>query len=69
MKELDWTDLLQNDEPVCPYCGEVWTDAWELNLCRDDQSTVTECYGCEREFSVTLNVSYTYTTRKPGLLG
>ena len=46
-------------EPVCPYCGYVFTDAWEL-----DDSTDIECYRCEKEIHIERNVRVDWTTSK-----
>ena len=47
-------------DAVCPYCGHVDKDSWELT--EDDDETY--CVSCEREYSYERNVSITYTTHK-----
>ncbi len=55
-------DCHYRDEPICPFCGHVVGDAWELEL-DDEQSTEVECDECEREFTVTASVSVDYSTK------
>lgn len=47
------------DEVVCPYCGQESSDSWEL-----DDDGVTECYGCDKKFNYTKNISVDYSTSK-----
>ena len=44
--------------PVCPYCG------YEYKSARDDihHDTYLECPSCEKEYFVSLNIEYTYST-------
>jgi uncharacterized Zn-finger protein len=55
-------DCKYNDEPVCPYCGHIYTDAWELGDCGD--GTEVECGKCEKEFKVFSDRHITYNTYK-----
>ena len=50
-------DTLLQPDPVCPYCGEKVSDAWEL-----DDDTEIECGACEREFWCWRVVDVRYTT-------
>jgi uncharacterized Zn-finger protein len=59
-KELN---LKYNREPVCPYCGDILTDAWEMNL-RDGESEDVTCGNCDEEFKVTCSIDVTYDTEK-----
>ena len=45
-------------EAVCPHCGNVCGDSWEMS------EGVTECGDCGHEFELERNVEVTYTTRK-----
>ncbi len=45
------------EEAVCPYCGAVQTDSWELS----DNDKI-ECCHCEKTFYVGRDVTVTYTT-------
>lgn len=55
-------DLKYNHEPICPYCGRRFTDAWELDFGGMEGSTTVTCYGCERDFFVEREVTVTYST-------
>jgi DNA-directed RNA polymerase subunit RPC12/RpoP len=49
---------------VCPWCGhkdnEAWDHAWGDRECLEG----LECGECGREFSASVHVSYSYTTRR-----
>lgn len=47
------------DDPVCPGCGAVVTDAWELNQYEEEW----ECENCERHFSIERIVTVEYSTQ------
>jgi sarcosine oxidase delta subunit len=53
-------DCEGTDEVVCPYCGYVHSDSWELG----GDSGEDRCSGCEKFFSWTRNVSVSYSTSK-----
>jgi len=53
--------IYDDDYPICPYCGYVEIDAWELEL-TDDESE-HDCSNCERIYLITRNVSVTYTSK------
>jgi len=44
---------------VCPYCGYIHEDSWDLS---DDGET--ECDHCGKEFSFQRDVEITYCTSK-----
>lgn len=46
-------------ETVCPYCGYVNRDSWEL-----DDNGEQWCGGCEREFRYERHVDVTYSTKR-----
>ena len=48
--DTEWTN-----EPTCPYCGHVETDAWELG----DPEAVTEgwCGSCGKDYLLTGSVT------------
>ena len=58
MKEPEQIDLIQNDNPICPHCGDENQDTWELEA---DFDTL-ECRQCgnryiyERIKSITVPV-------------
>ncbi len=45
---------------VCPYCGWVNTDSWELKYDRDTR----ECPTCEKTFEYERDVMVSYSTKK-----
>lgn len=48
-----------NGEAVCPYCGYVHHDSWEL----DDEDKIF-CNNCEKEFFVCREIVATYSTHR-----
>jgi hypothetical protein len=50
-------------DPICPYCGETQSDAWELNLDSDGEETETDCDSCGLPISVTVSMSIRYSTK------
>lgn len=66
--EVNWDkeqviDHEYTTDPVCPYCGYVMHDAWELNL-EDGEYTEVECGHCEKSYKVSINISVHYSTEK-----
>lgn len=51
-------DTLAADNIICPYCGWVDEDSYEMEA----ECDVFECGDCERKFDVSRSVSVTYTT-------
>jgi ribosomal protein L37AE/L43A len=56
-------DTEYTSDPVCPWCGHKYADAWELNL-NDGDDTVLECGECEKSFKATAYISVDYCTQK-----
>lgn len=56
-------DLLYNQEPVCPHCGEICGDAWEIDF-NQSECAVVECGKCGKEYSICRDISVTYSTYK-----
>lgn len=52
---------------VCPHCLDEDHEVFDYpsGLSQDGDETETECVACGKPFTVSLNVSYTYTTRVP----
>jgi len=50
--------------PICPYCGTVETEVWDLDLMADDSNSVW-CGGCGYEYAVVVHVTYAYTSSMP----
>lgn len=53
-----------SDEPVCPHCGEIVGDAWELDFTRETIEVECAELGCRKRFSITRDVRITYETRE-----
>lgn len=54
------------DQPVCPHCGHVERDAWEIDFGPGlDGDTVHTCGSCGEEYEVSREVTVYYSTRKP----
>jgi DNA-directed RNA polymerase subunit RPC12/RpoP len=60
----EWEELntALESEVICPYCGYVARDSWELS--GDDGENT--CGRCEKEYNYTRNVEITYTTTPIG---
>lgn len=48
------------DELTCPYCGEEFTDSWELA----DEDDEMECYECGKRFTYERVTEISYTSRR-----
>jgi transcription initiation factor TFIIIB Brf1 subunit/transcription initiation factor TFIIB len=46
------------DEVVCPYCGEILGDSWEL----DDDGEI-ECDECGKVYDYVRNISVSYSSQ------
>ena len=54
-------------EIVCPYCGHVETDSWEIAASGEDGDVGThECKGCNQSYTYkySINVEVIYCTSK-----
>ena len=58
MIDHDYTDAI-----VCPHCGRVEFDSWEIMPDKEDLGDF-ECVICGKTFYATRNVSVTYSTYK-----
>lgn len=47
---------------ICPWCGEVIEEDCEMNEFYEDGTHVFDCPYCEKEFTLSTSVSYTYST-------
>ncbi len=56
-------DIDYTDNPVCPWCGDVYTieDHYE---CYQEDDTQIDCPGCDRPFYSSASVTYNFTTRR-----
>lgn len=55
------TDTRFTDQPACPHCGEVESDAWEWDLGETYEEVY--CGNCERKFLARENMRVTYSTK------
>ena len=53
-------DSEYTDEIVCPYCGNVHADSWEV----DGDDGEYDCCECGKTFWYTRNISVDYSTKK-----
>ena len=51
-----------NELPLCPYCDKEDTDTDIYGLRFDGDSTTKDCPHFEKEYNVTMHVSYEYST-------
>jgi hypothetical protein len=51
------------DAPVCPHCGHVERDAWEIGF-GTSEDTTTSCGSCGEDYFVGKYVSISYRTSK-----
>lgn len=45
--------------PICPYCKHKDLEYWELDW-RDGDIKIIECEHCEKEYQVSLSISYNF---------
>jgi len=59
-------DTTLEDRITCPFCGDQDVDFTDYprELEHDGDSTTYECGSCEKNFTVTLSVSYSYSSKK-----
>jgi len=57
-------DTEYTNEIMCPYCGYVFSDSWEIGRGNDEDLGLIECGRCDREFYAARNVSISYSTEK-----
>lgn len=51
--------------PICPHCGYIEPDAWEIDgVYKDDQITSIHCIKCGEEYETHTSVSYAWTSTK-----
>jgi hypothetical protein len=52
----------KENQITCPYCGWEDTDSWESGLDSDGDNTEINCSECEKKFTVTLHIDYSYSS-------
>lgn len=56
-------DCELTDDVVCPYCGYVHSDSWEINFGHGlDGETNVSCDDCGKEFCCTRSITVYYTS-------
>jgi hypothetical protein len=65
MTEIEYATEYMN-YPVCPHCGYMDRDVFELGFSVYDEDEVieTECLHCEKSFKLTRIVTTTYSSSK-----
>lgn len=60
VEEIKFKDVIENieyeEEFICPYCGEVYEDAWEL-----DSKGVIKCPSCSSDLEYQKDCIVTYS--------
>lgn len=56
-------DHTGTDEIVCPHCGGIHDDSWELHR-NSEESNSMDCHHCRTEFGFRANLTVTCTTWK-----
>ena len=62
------TDIIADHEwseqPICPHCGKVDSDGWEI-FEPEDETAETECLHCGQIYRCTRHELVRYVTSKP----
>ena len=59
---IDPMSCFYTDNIVCPYCGHVDSDSWEVFDISEESKTI-DCNSCGKEFFVNQNISVSYTSK------
>jgi len=57
-------DLLFRDDLVCPYCGAIQTDLFEVHGAYEEGDFDCECGTCSGQFRFSTTISYSYSIEK-----
>ena len=60
--EADSTDC--EYDVICPWCGEVLEADCESSEFYEDGTHVMQCWHCDKEFTLSTSVSYSYSTER-----
>lgn len=53
------------EEPICPYCGNEESDAWEIDFGIGlDGDTEIYCSDCGKEYHLSRNVIVSYSSKR-----
>lgn len=59
------SDTSHTNDPICPYCGDVKRNAWELNFGPGiEGDIVVTCGSCGEEYHCERNAIIYYTSTK-----
>ena len=59
------SDTTHTEFPVCPHCGHVERDAWEIEFGPGlDGDAVTSCGSCGKYYFVTRDCTVRYSTKE-----
>lgn len=65
--ELETWGEIDRDAITCPFCGHEREEWWDVmgggSELSDGEEIEVDCCECDRAFSVTLHVSYSFTTK------
>ena len=50
--------------PKCPYCDHEMNDLCDLDF-HDEETTLVMCDKCERDYQVTMHVTYEFSSDEP----
>lgn len=61
------SDTEHRDDPICPYCGHVERDAWEIDLGPGIEGDgESDCVECGNTYLISRHATITYSTKKKG---
>ena len=64
-KEPEWHEHNRSIDPVCPYCSQPESDAWEIDFGESmEGSAEITCSRCENVYIATREVTVDYSTLK-----
>lgn len=58
---IDDDELYRNEAPVCPWCGDEYSEPWDLDMSDGEEMEII-CDICEKPFTVKCEIEYYYTT-------
>jgi hypothetical protein len=53
-----------DDKPICPHCGHVEPDAWEIDFGGCDGGAEVTCHSCGEDYFLERIVSFYYKSAK-----
>jgi transcription elongation factor Elf1 len=55
-------DTSYTDQPTCPHCGYVETDAWEIDFGGMEGDVVMACGKCDEDYNLSRSVTIHYSS-------